>query len=133
MRSPLSHRAAAVTAIGATALFTAAGLAAAVPASAQARPALSVSAPATDPAMQPIYIKGVLHEGTTAVARQAIVLEVARPGRPMGPLTYPHVTTSSGAVSFKIRAAGTWKWELVFRGASGLPATHSRVVTIKVP
>jgi hypothetical protein len=133
MRSPLTHRAAAVTAIGATAAFTAAGLAVAAPASAQARPALSISAPATDAGMQPVYIKGVLRDGKSAVAGRAVVLEVARPGRAMGPLTYPHLTSSSGAVSFKIRAAGTWKWELVFRGGSGLAATHSKVVTIKVP
>jgi hypothetical protein len=132
MRSPLAHRAAAVTAIGAAA-FTAAGLAVAAPAAAAARPALSISAPASDAGMQPAYIKGVLHDGKSVVAHQAIVLEVARPGRPMGPLTYPHVTTASGAVSFKIRAAGTWQWELVFRGARGLPATHSRIITIKVP
>jgi hypothetical protein len=133
MRSPHTHRAAAVTAMGATAAFTAAGLALAAPASAQARPALAISAPASDPAMQPVYIKGTLHAGKSALAHQAVVLEVARPGRPMGPLTYPHLTSPSGAVSFKIRAAGTWKWELVFRGASGLAATHSKVVTIKVP
>jgi hypothetical protein len=133
MRSPFPDRAAALTATGAAAMFTAAGLAVAAPASAQAKPALAISAPASDPAMQPVYITGTLHAGKSALAHQAVVLEVARPGRPMGPLTYPHVTTSSGAVSFKIRAAGTWKWELVFRGASGLPATHSRVVTIKVP
>ena len=48
-------------------------------------------------------------------------------------MTYPHLTSSSGAVSFKIRAAGTWKWQLVFRGAAGLAASHSRVITIKVP
>jgi hypothetical protein len=81
----------------------------------------------------PSYIRGVLHAGRSAVTHQAVVLEVARPDRPMGPMTYPHLTSSSGAVSFKIRAAGTWKRELVFRGANGLPATHSRVVTIKVP
>jgi hypothetical protein len=133
MRSPLSHRATAVTAIGAAAMFTAGGVAVAAPASAQARPALTVSAPARDPGMQPVYIRGVLHAGQAAVAGQAVVLEVARPGRPMGPLTYPHRTSAAGAVSFKIRAAGTWKWELVFRGAPGLAAARSRVITIKVP
>jgi hypothetical protein len=133
MRSPLSHRAAAVTAMGATAVFTAAGLAVAAPASAQSQTALSITAPASDPGMQPVFIRGVLHAGRSAVAHQPVVLEVARPDRPMGPMTYPHLTSSSGAVSFKIRAAGTWKWKLVFRGASGLAATHSRVITIKVP
>jgi hypothetical protein len=133
MRSPLSHRATAVTAIGAAALFAAGGVAVAAPASAQTRPALTVSAPASDPGMQPVYIRGVLRAGQAAVAGQSVVLEVARPGRAMGPLTYPHRTSASGAVSFKIRAAGTWKWELVFRGASGLAAAHSRVITIKVP
>jgi hypothetical protein len=133
MRSPLSHRAAAVTAMGATTVFTAAGLAVAAPASAQSRTTLSISAPARDPGMQPVYIRGVLHAGRSAVAHQAVVLEVARADRPMGPMTYPHLTSASGAVSFKIRAAGTWKWELVFRGASGLAPTHSRAVTLTVP
>jgi hypothetical protein len=114
-------------------VFTAAGLAVAAPASAQSKTALSISAPASDPGMQSVYIRGVLHAGRSAVAHRAVVLEVARPDRPMGPMTYPHLTSSSGAVSFKIRAAGTWKWQLVFRGAAGLAATHSRVITIKVP
>lgn len=58
----------------------------------------------------------MLHSGSAALAHQTVMLKVARPGRPMGPVSYPHVTNSSGAVSFKIRAAATWRWELVFRG-----------------
>jgi hypothetical protein len=75
-------------------------------------------------------ITGTLTAGKTALAKETVSLWIVSAKKATADGT--GVTDKAGVVTFTIKPVATTTYELVFKGAKDLAASHSAEVTVKV-